>query len=142
MLHSPKPPVGEPVPALLVEKKFGLKDNMRAVMIAEPGCIDPAAELDPLTSPQEIPAGAQYDYIHLYVRHAASMEDRIAALIPHLAEHAMLWVSFPNWTSPLFIDVTDEEVRNAALPFGLVDVKTRDDAEDWRALKFISRHSL
>lgn len=140
MLHTPKPPVGEPVPALLVEKKFGLKDSMRAVMIAEPGCIDPTAELEPLASPEDLPPAAQYDYIHLYVRHAAGLEDKIAALAPRLVEHGMLWVSFPNWCSPLYIDVTDEDVRNAALPFGLVDVKTRDDAEDWRAVKLISRH--
>ena len=34
MLHSPKQPVGQPVPTLLVERKFGLKENMRAVIIA------------------------------------------------------------------------------------------------------------
>lgn len=140
MLHSPKPPVGEPVSALLVEKKFGLKETMRAVMIAEPGCIDAAAELEPIPSPDDLPPETVYDYIHLYVRTAEGLDDKIAKLTPRLSDEGMLWVSFPNWSSPLFVDVTDETVREAALPFGLVDIKTKDDAEDWRAVKLISRH--
>ena len=141
MLHSPKPPAGEPVPTLVVERKFGFKEDMRAAIIAEPNCIDPTLEADYVATPDDLPTDGLYDYIHLFVRHADNLEERIGKLAPRLTEDGMLWVSFPNWTSPMYIDVNEEMVRGAGLPFGLVDVKTKDDADDWRAVKFIPRHA-
>ncbi len=141
MLHTPKPPVGAPVAAPLVERKLGLKENMRAVIIAEPNTTEPSLEADTVASPDELPTDGVYDYIHMFVRHAENLEDRIGKIAPRLTEEGMLWVSFPNWTSPLYIDVTEEVVRAAALPFGLVDIKAKDDADDWRAVKLIPRHA-
>ncbi len=141
MLHSPKPPVGEPVPTLVVERKFGLRENMRAAIIAEPNCIEPTLDAESYASPDELPTDGVYDYIHIFVRHAENLEDRIGKLAPRLTDEGMLWVSFPIWSSPMFIDVTEEDVRAAALPFGLVDIKAKADTDDWRAIKLIPRHA-
>ena len=141
MLHSPKPPVGQPVPTLVVERKFGLKEDMRAVIIAEPNCIGANLDAETYASPDDLPTDGVYDYIHIFVRHAENLEDRIGKLAPRLTEEGMLWVSFPNWSSPMFIDVTEDNIRAAALQFGLVDVKSKDDTDDWRAIKLIPRHS-
>jgi len=51
----------------------------------------------------------------------------------------MLWVSWPKKSSKLNIDLTEQDLRDAILPTGWVDVKVCAIDEDWSGLKFLKR---
>jgi len=112
---------------------------MRAIVIAAPDtfAVEFVGELVPTIN--DLPPEGAFDFVHLFVRRLEGLEDKLDVLAPRLSEGGMLWVSFPNWSSPLYVDVTEEMVRAAALPFGLVDIKTRAVDEDWCGLKLILR---
>jgi hypothetical protein len=54
----------------------------------------------------------------------------------------MLWVAWPKRASKVPTDVTEDVVREVALPRGLVDVKVCAIDETWSALKLVTRRAL
>lgn len=53
-----------------------------------------------------------------------------------------VWVCWPKKSSPLFVDLTEDQVREIVLPDGLVDVKFCAIDEDWSGLKVMVRKEL
>ena len=51
----------------------------------------------------------------------------------------MIWLSWPKKSSPLYVDLTEQDFRNHILPLGWVDVKVCAVDEDWSGLKFLRR---
>ncbi len=51
----------------------------------------------------------------------------------------MLWVSWPKKSSALFVDLTEDGLREVILPSGWVDVKVCAVDADWSGLKFLKR---
>jgi hypothetical protein len=49
----------------------------------------------------------------------------------------MIWVSWPKKSSGLQTDLTENVLRNTALPLGLVDIKVCAIDETWSGLKFV-----
>ena len=56
-----------------------------------------------------------------------------------LAPGGMIWVSWPKKASKLFIDLTEDGLREVLLPTGWVDVKVCAVDADWSGLKFLRR---
>jgi hypothetical protein len=52
-----------------------------------------------------------------------------------------LWISWPKKSSPLFVDLTDNGIRDLVLPTGFVDVKVAAIDENWSGLKFLRRRA-
>jgi len=50
-----------------------------------------------------------------------------------------VWVCWPKKSSPLFVDLTEDQVREVVLPDGLVDVKVCAVDDDWSGLKVMVR---
>jgi hypothetical protein len=55
---------------------------------------------------------------------------------------AALWVSWPKKASRVPTDITEDTVREVALPLGLVDVKVCAVSEVWSGLKLVVRKEL
>jgi hypothetical protein len=72
----------------------------------------------------------------------SSAED-LAPALPGLGRRiypaGMLWVAWPRRTAGHTSDITDEVVREAALPLGLVDTKVAAIDDDWSGLRFVWR---
>jgi hypothetical protein len=51
----------------------------------------------------------------------------------------MIWVSWPKKASKMPTDITEEVIRDVALPMGLVDVKVCAVDETWSGLKLVIR---
>ena len=124
----------------LVERKFGMKPNMTAIVIGAPETL--AAEIDgePVPSVADIPDLGVFDFVHLFVRGAEGLDDLLMRASARLSKEGFLWVSFPKWSSPMFEGLTVDGVRETALPLGLVDMKTKDVDDDWCAIKLVPRH--
>ena len=54
----------------------------------------------------------------------------------------MIWVSWPKKSSGVSSDITEDVVREVALPLGLVDVKVCAVDETWSGLKLVIRKHL
>ncbi|HYE94691.1 MAG TPA: hypothetical protein VD962_00655 [Rubricoccaceae bacterium] len=82
---------------------------------------------------------AEAELIHVFVTEAAALPLVLAAHLEHLTPRGALWVSWPKRAAKVPTDVTEDVVRQAALPFGLVDVKVCAVDATWSALKLVRR---
>jgi len=55
---------------------------------------------------------------------------------------AVVWVSWPKKAARVATDLTEDAVRELALPLGLVDVKVCAIDEVWSGLKLVVRKEL
>lgn len=119
--------------------KLGWKDGTKAIVIGAPGHYGALTDDAGIAPRKSAPATGSFDFIHLFVRDAASLARDLPKLEPRLAAGGMIWVSWPKKTSQLFKDLTEDGVREACLPLGLVDVKVCAVDTDWSALKLYRR---
>lgn len=125
---------GTPLP-----RKLGLRPGMR---LHARGAPDHYRELlDPT------PDGARWfarlvndlDFAHLFVTRRRNLEAELPRLHDRLAPDGMIWVSWPKRASKVETDVTEDVVRDVALPRGLVDVKVCAVDATWSGLKLVIR---
>jgi hypothetical protein len=76
---------------------------------------------------------------HVFVTDVATMKDRIVQAMQALPETGMIWVSWPKRDSGIPTDMTEDRIREAALPLGLVDVKVCAVDATWSGLKLMLR---
>jgi hypothetical protein len=120
-------------------KKLSLKDGMRVWWDGMPDSVaaEIAAEglkLRRLDAPE-----APIDAAHLFVTSRAELQARLRALLPLLDRAGMIWVSWPKKASRVPTDITENVIRDVALPMQLVDVKVCAVDEIWSGLKLVIR---
>jgi hypothetical protein len=81
------------------------------------------------------------DVAMVFVVHRRDLERRIAALGHAIAPDGALWVAWPKKASRVPTDMTENVVRDVALPLGLVDVKVAAVDDVWSGLKLVWRLS-
>jgi hypothetical protein len=94
-------------------------------------------QLDRLDAP-----AAPIHAAHVFVTSRAALEDAIARLLPLLDPAGFLWVSWPKKASKVPTDITEDAIRDIALPTGLVDVKVCAIDAIWSGLKLMIRRDL
>jgi hypothetical protein len=55
---------------------------------------------------------------------------------------AVVWVSWPKKASRVATDITEDVIREVALPIGLVDIKVCAVSDVWSGLKLVVRKEL
>jgi hypothetical protein len=83
--------------------------------------------------------GLAFTIVHLFVDRAATLTARLPCALAAVEPGGALWISWPKKSSKLFIDVTDQTLRDFVLPYGFVDIKVAAVDTDWSALKFVRR---
>src|ERR1700712_2833741 len=123
-------------------KKLGLKPGMRAWFAAMPDSV--RTEIDPITIglAEEREATAGLDTAHVFVTERAALERHLAALRDLIQPAGQIWVSWPKKASKVPTDITEDVIRDVALPIGLVDVKVCAVDEIWSGLKLVIRREL
>ncbi len=58
-----------------------------------------------------------------------------------LDDAGILWVSWPKKSAKVATDVTEDTIREVALPLGFVDVKVCAVDETWSGLKLMIRRA-
>ena len=79
---------------------------------------------------------------HLFVTERAVLECELRLLLPLLARDGFVWVSWPKKASKVETDITEDVIREVALPLGLVDVKVCAVDATWSGLKLVIRKAL
>lgn len=81
------------------------------------------------------------EFIHHFVDSARELTATLPRLLAVLAPDGTLWVSWPKKSSGVPTDITEDTIRDAALPLGLVDVKVCAVDATWSGLKLVIRKS-
>lgn len=82
------------------------------------------------------------DIWHLFVTSRRALDRKIEQCIREIRANGAIWVSWPKRSSGLRTDMTEDVVREIALPLGLVDVKVCAVDQTWSALKLVIRREL
>lgn len=121
-------------------KKLGLVPGIRAWFQNMPDNV--RAEIGDVGVDEQAAASAGLQCAHIFVTSRADLERETAAL-RHLIEPAgFIWVSWPKKASKVPTDITEDVIREVALPTGLVDVKVCAVDEIWSGLKLVIRKEL
>jgi hypothetical protein len=127
---------GTPLP-----QKLGIKPGERIVTIGAPANYrELLSDIPPdavVTSRISRPAR----FVHLFVRSRCELARQLAALRGKIDDSGILWVSWPKKSSRVTTDVTEDVIRNEALPLGFVDVKVCAVDETWSGLKLMIRRT-
>ena len=123
-------------------RKLGFKPGMRVHYAGAPaGFAALVGELPDGVRVLARPA-ADLDLVVLFVRERAELERRLAALHHRIRQDGMLWIAWPKRASRVPTDMTEDVVRDVALPRGLVDVKVCAIDDTWSGLKLVIRKEL
>ncbi len=79
------------------------------------------------------------DAAHIFVTERAELAERLAALRQQIARDGQVWVSWPSQAST---DLTEDAIRELALPLGFIDTKSCEVNATWSALKLVIRKDL
>ena len=126
---------GTPLP-----KKLGIKLGARVAVVSAPdGFLE--STLQPLPDEVELRSRARgpLDVLVFFTKRRAQLERRIDTLVNALDSAGALWVAWPKGTSGVPTDLTENIVRDVALPKGLVDIKVAAIDEIWSGLKLVIR---
>jgi hypothetical protein len=82
------------------------------------------------------------DVIHLFVTRKIVLQRDLGGLRKAIRADAAVWVSWPKKASKLPTDVTEDTIREVALPLGFVDIKVCAVTEVWSGLKLVIRREL
>ena len=121
-------------------KKLGIKPGARVAVLSAPdGFLD--TTLRPLPDQVEMRSRARgpLDTIVFFTKRRAELERRFDTLVNALDRAGALWVAWPKGTSGVPTDLTENVVRDVALPKGLVDTKVAAIDETWSGLKLVIR---
>ena len=124
---------GTPLP-----RKLGIGEGATFSAAGDPG------HVDGLLSP--LPAGArrvdsadEADVVLFFTTERAELERRIERLGAAIFPDRMLWIAWPKRASKVPTDVTEDVVREIALPIGLVDTKVAAIDATWSGLRLVWR---
>lgn len=79
------------------------------------------------------------DVIHLFSERAEEMENALFEFKDKIVENGSIWVSWYKKSAKIPTDITEDVIRGAALPLGLVDIKVCAVDERWSGLKLVIR---
>jgi len=121
-------------------KKLGLKPGQTAWFHGMPNGVRAEIGDIGLAEADEMHTGVEA--VHLFTTERRDLEALLARLRQTLARDGMVWVSWPKKAAKVPTDVTEDVIREVALPLGFVDVKVCAVDEVWSGLKLVIRREL
>lgn len=120
-------------------EKLGIGAGQSVVVIDAP---DDYAKLI-----EGLPAGAKTtarvigapELVHLFATESKVLARHLKSLLKVIAQDGTIWVSWPKKAAKMKTDITEDVIRDVALPIGLVDVKVCAVNEVWSGLKLVIR---
>jgi hypothetical protein len=77
--------------------------------------------------------------IHGFFEKRIVLEEQLPAFMTHLERTGAIWISWLKKSAKISTDMTEDTIREIALPMGLVDVKVCAVSEIWSGLKLVIR---
>ena len=123
-------------------KKLGIKDGFKVFVVDAP------AQYRALLAP--LPARVRFtrmanistNLVHMFATERSALARWLPTLRKKLSPDAAIWVSWPKKSAKVPSDITEDTIREVALPLGFVDIKVCAVTEVWSGLKLVVRKEL
>jgi hypothetical protein len=124
--------------------KLGIGEGDEVALIGAPGWLeDDIGGLPEVASLHtDLADDARYDVIVAFVTQRAELEGELPRMRARMAPACGLWIAWPKRAAKVPTDITDDVVREIALPTGLVDNKVCAIDQTWSALRLVIRREL
>jgi len=123
-------------------QKLGIKPGSKVLLVDTPEAY--RSLLDPL--PDGVQFGSRLtgstDIVQVFTTSRARLQELLEKYRAGLKPDGMVWVSWPKKAAKVPTDVTEDTIREVALPLGFVDVKVCAVNETWSGLKLVVRKEL
>ena len=84
---------------------------------------------------------SEIDLWHFFTKSRSELSRQLKSCLVQIRQDGMIWVSWPKKSSAVETDITEDTIRELALPLGLVDVKVCAVDDTWSGLKLVIRKS-
>ena len=109
---------GTPTP-----KKLGLKPSMKLAVLDAPAAYDSIVG--------ELPQGLSWsatvtkntDLVHVFATSRSALSVHLTKLRKSLRDEVAVWVSWPKKAAKVETDITEDTIRELALPLGFLEIK-------------------
>ena len=123
-------------------QKLGIKPGSKVLLVDAPEAY--------LSLLAPLPDGVQFgtrltgstDIVQVFTASKARLRELLGKYRAGLKPDGMVWVSWPKKAAKVPTDVTEDTIREVALPLGFVDVKVCAVNETWSGLKLVVRKEL
>ncbi len=122
-------------------RKLGIGDDDEIALIGAPDSLyDTLGELPEVAALHaDLADDARYDVIVAFFTRQAELAGELPRLRARMAPACGLWIAWPKRASKVPTDMTDDAIRELALPTGLVDNKVCSIDAVWTALRLVIR---
>jgi hypothetical protein len=129
---------GTPLP-----RKLGITPGQLVALVSAPdGFAESLGDLPGVEISEGAGAGPAFDVIVFFVTWRAELEAELSRLRRRMAPACGLWIAWPKRAARVPTDMTDQAVRDVALPTGLVDNKVCAIDATWSGLRLVIRREL
>jgi hypothetical protein len=122
--------------------KLGIKPGSRVHVVGAPrpyrDLIAPAP--DGITLARALDSAV--DVIHVFETRRSGLAQELDSFLRAARTDAVLWISWPKKSSKVRSEITEDTIRELALPLGLVDIKVCAVDATWSGLKLVRRREL
>ena len=120
-------------------KKLGIKEGVTVYAIDAPDNYESLLEPLPPDVHISVSAPTYPDIIHIFTNERGRLFETLAVCSKIVKMNGAIWVSWYKKAARLPTEITEDTVREAAFPLGLVDVKVCAVDEKWSGLKLVIR---
>jgi hypothetical protein len=121
-------------------KKLGYRDGLSAYAQGAPagyrGLLALPSEVG-VTWDESLRAGAPF--VHLFTASRSELKSALVSYRNKITPDGTVWVSWPKKSSGVTTDITEDTIREIALPLGFVDTKVCAIDGVWSGLKLVIR---
>ena len=122
-------------------KKLGMKAPLKLLVINAPqeykvwlGDLPEGVKLVTKAAPP-------IEAVHVFTTESIFLDAILSKLRNELKQAGFIWISWPKKASKVPTDITEDTIREIALPLGFVDIKVCAVSEVWSGLKLVIRKS-
>ena len=122
--------------------KLGLKEGMKVAWLSAPDDFPALVGELPRGVRVVSRATGSLDLVVAFATRRSALARRLPTLREAIRPDGATWAAWPKRSSGVPTDITEDVVRDVALPLGLVDIKVCAIDETWSGLKLVIRREL
>jgi hypothetical protein len=123
-------------------KKLGIKEQTSVVAVDAPDGYRKLLEPLPAAVRFATKIDKTVDIVHVFSTKKTQLARALASYRKSLQSNAAVWVLWPKKAAKVATDITEDVVREVALPLGFVDIKVCAVDDVWSGLKLVVRKEL
>jgi hypothetical protein len=123
-------------------KKLGIAESTQLTLIGAPSEYESLLGVLPVGAKLGASLSQKTDLVHVFVTQREALAVHLAKLRRQLRDDTAVWVSWPKKASKVPTTITEDVVRELALPLGFVDIKVCAVSDVWSGLKLVVRKEL